>query len=271
MRLSLNISISHVGLPLVDRLKSAVGAGFDAIEMWWPFKRANPPREDLAALASEIRSAGLKLALLNLDGGDLVAGERGILSHPHAAERFRANLQSALWLAEKTGCAVLNALYGNRYPGLDENLADDLAVHHLAAASRAASDIGAEVVVEALNSEDCPAYPLVTPEAVVGLIEKVRIAEAAQIGYLYDVYHVAKMGIEPIGVVRDYGAYIGHVQVADFPGRGIPGSGSIRFPEVFAALRTAGYAGYIGAECHGADSIKSRDLARLMRVRPSGG
>lgn len=269
--MSLNVSISHIGLPLVDRLKSAASAGFDAVEMWWPFEQPDPPREDLAGLASEIRSAGLKLALLNLDGGDLGSGERGILSHPHAAQRFRANLQSALWLAEETGCRVLNALYGNRIPGLDQKQADDLAVRHLTAASRAASDIGAEIVVEALNSEDCPAYPLITPDAVVELIEEVRSAGAAEVYYLCDVYHLARMGIEPASAVRDFGAYVRHVQVADFPGRGIPGSGSIRFPELFAALRTAGYAGYVGVECHGADKIKPRDVVRLMRGGSAGG
>ncbi|MDG4807190.1 TIM barrel protein [Micromonospora sp. WMMD1120] len=271
MHLSLNVSISHIGLTLVERLRSAASAGFDVVEMWWPFEQPDPPREELASLASEIRSAGLKLALLNLDGGDLGSGERGILSHPHAAERFRANLQSALWLAEETGCRVLNALYGNRLPGLDQEVAGALAVRHLTAASQAASDIGAEIVVEALNSGDCPAYPLNTPQAVVELIEEVRSAGAVEVGYLCDVYHLARMGIEPAVAVRDFGAYVGHVQVADFPGRGIPGSGTIRFPELFAALRATGYAGYVGVECHGADKIKPRDVIRLMAGGAAGG
>lgn len=145
------------------------------------------------ALGSEIRAAGLKLALLNLDGGDLASGERGILSHPEHAERFRVNLHSALWLAENTGCQVLNTLYGNRVPGMDKGLARDLAVQRLVVAARAASSIGAQVVVEALNSKDCPTYPLATPRSVVGLIEEVRSEAGTGIGYLCDVYHLARM------------------------------------------------------------------------------
>jgi hydroxypyruvate isomerase len=261
MRWSLNISISHRGLSLPERLAAAAGAGFEAVEMWWPFDRPDPASAEVAAVAEAIRAAGVRLALLNLDGGDLAAGERGILSHPAAADRFRGNLMAALRLAEQTGCRVLNGLYGNQLPGVASEVADDLAARHLALAARAAMDIGVDVVVESLNAADCPSYPLTAPEHVVALIDRVHEAYGVSLGYLCDVYHAARGGYDPAEVVLKYGRHIRHVQIADVPGRGAPGTGSIQFDTVYAALRTVDYRGYVGLECHGADKVRVGDLS----------
>ncbi|QOC93919.1 TIM barrel protein [Micromonospora craniellae] len=260
------MSLSYNDVPLLERPRAAAAAGFEAIEIWWPFSCPDPPRDDIAALASAIRSAGVKLALLNLYGGNLGAGDRGILSHPRSTEHFYANLSAAIRLAEQTGCRTLNALYGNRNMDKTEGASDELALRHLAAAARAAADIGAFVVVESLNSVECPTYPLVTPDAVAALVQRVRGASGAEIGYLCDVYHLACMGLDPASIIRKFGEMIRHIQVADFPGRGIPGSGSIRFAEVTAALKAAEFTGFIGVECRGSEQLSRQALVGLMSL-----
>ncbi|SDG99479.1 hydroxypyruvate isomerase family protein [Nonomuraea jiangxiensis] len=239
-RFDVNLSILFTDLPLLERPAAAAKAGFDAVELWWPFDGPEPASARLAELRQAIEDAGVRLVGLNFDAGDMAAGERGLLARPDGSARFQANIDVAVRLADELGCKVLNALYGNG-PDTDR----ELAVANLRRAADAAAGIGATVVVEALNSHENPKYPITSSQAAFDLIDEV---DRGNVAFLADLYHLHRMGEDVLTLIDRHTARFGHVQIADDPGRGAPGSGRMPYEEIFTRLAAAGYRGHVGLE-----------------------
>jgi hydroxypyruvate isomerase len=245
VRFDVNLSILFTELPLLERPAAAAKAGFGAVEMWWPFDGPTPSDGELDGMRRAIEDAGVRLVGLNFDAGDMAAGDRGLLSRPGESERFRATIDVAAGFAEALGCRVLNALYGNLEPGVPPGVQRRLAVENLGLAAEAAGRIGATVVVEALNSHESPRYPITSSSAAFDLIDEVG---APNVAFLADFYHLYRMGEDLAGLIDRHAARFGHVQIADVPGRGQPGTGEIPYAALFERLRAAGYRGHIGLE-----------------------
>jgi hydroxypyruvate isomerase len=64
----------------------------------------------------------------------------------------------------------------------------------------------------------------------------------------YDIYHMQRMEGELAATLANLLPRIGHVQIADNPGRHEPGSGEINYDFLFAHLDRIGYSGWVGAE-----------------------
>jgi hydroxypyruvate isomerase len=239
LHFDLNLSILLTDSPFLERVDRAAQLGFGAVEFWWPAEA------DLQALPRRIRDAGLQTALFNLDGGDLAAGERGLLNDPAREQRFRDNLPRALELAYQLGCMRLHALVGCWRD--DEPREAQLARVHenLAWICAQAAPAGITILVEALNTYDTPGYMVPDTGAALALIERVG---AANLALQYDTYHLQRMGDLDSARLPALCDRIGHIQVADLPGRGAPGSGDLPFPAFFAAVVAAGYQGWIGLE-----------------------
>lgn len=248
MRFSVNISMLFTELPLLQRPAAAAAAGFDAVESWWPFDQPVPPDAEVDAFASAIEDAGVALAALNLFAGDLPGGDRGVLSHPGLAESFSASLPVGVGLAERLGCPVLHAMYGNRRDDVPLQDQDELAVRMLADAAHAAAPVGATIVVEAMNPVEQPAFPLHSTSAALRLVESVSRATGVRLGILYDVYHMQRAEGDLITTIREHGSSFTHVQIADAPDRTPPGTGEIAYRRVLEALATTGYGGFVGLE-----------------------
>jgi hydroxypyruvate isomerase len=56
------------------------------------------------------------------------------------------------------------------------------------------------------------------------------------------------MGDDPAAILRACWPYIRHIQFADAPGRGEPGTGRVDLPGLFAQIDRLGYAGWVSAE-----------------------
>ncbi|MEV6067889.1 TIM barrel protein [Nocardia sp. NPDC052001] len=239
-----NCSILFTDLPLLERAAAAKAAGFDAVEFWWPFGADPTPADaDIDAFVASIEDAGVQLVGLNFI--DLIPAGRGLVSVPGQETRFRDNIDIVIGIAERTGCKALNALYGNRIAAENPEKQDELALENLRLAAVAAQRIGATVLLEALNAYESQDYPIVSAAHAVRIIEAVG---EPNVRFLCDLYHLARMGENLPAVIDTYGGDIGHVQIADSPGRGRPGTGALDFAELFAALDASGYDGYIGLE-----------------------
>src|SRR5512146_3239823 len=245
LRFDVNCSILFAELPLARRAAAARAAGFDGAEFWWPWDAVAPSDAEADAFGRSIADAGLELVSLNFHSGDMAAGERGIVSHPARSREFRENVAACVDIAARTGCTLLNAPYGLRVPGADTAEQDAVAVANLKFAADAAAGIGATVLVEAINSVDIPGFPVDTSGKALAVIEATG---ARNVGFLADLYHLAEMGEDVAGVLSACRESIRHVQVADPPGRGAPGTGTLDFEPLFRQLAEQGYDGWVGLE-----------------------
>jgi hydroxypyruvate isomerase len=245
LRFDVNCSILFAELPVLHRASAARGAGFGGVEFWWPWEGMAPTDAEADAFVASIADAGVELVSLNFHTGDMAAGERGIVSHPSRVREFRENVAAAVEIAGRTGCTRLNAPYGLRVPGVDVAEQDAVAIENLAFAAQAAEKAGAAVLVEAINSVDIPGFPVDSSAKAMAVITKTA---APNVGFLADLYHLAKMGEDVADVLGRYRESILHVQVADSPGRGAPGTGTVDFEPLFARLAAQGYDGWVGLE-----------------------
>ena len=246
-RYAVNCSILFTELPLLERPAAAKEAGFDAVELWWPFESAVPDDEQVDQFERAIRNAGVELVGLNFAAGDMPGGDRGLVSWPERSQEFRDNIAVTVGIGERLGCRAFNALYGNRVDGVDPAAQDDLGAENLALAASAAADIGATVLVEPVSGAD--RYPLLTAADAVDVIARVeQDAGVSNVGLLADLYHLAVNGDDVDKVIAAQADRIAHVQIADAPGRHEPGTGHIDLDGHLGKLAAAGYEGWIALE-----------------------
>ena len=250
-RYDVNLSILFTELPLLARPAAAAAAGFEAVEFWWPWPDEPVPGDAAVdRFVAAIGDAGVRLVGLNFAAGQLPGPDRGLLSDPGRAAQFRDNVDIAVDIADRTGCGALNALYGNRIDGVDPDRQDELATQNLVLAGRSAERIGAVVLIEALNQPESPRYPLLSLADADAVVDKVTaVSEVDNLRLLCDLYHLARGGETDLpGVIATHAPRIGHVQLADCPGRHQPGTGELDLAAAEAALAAAGSTGWIGLE-----------------------
>ena len=263
MKYCVNISILFKEVPLLERFGRAADAGFSAVEFWWP------SGEDLGEVEAAIKDAGLEVVLFNFDAGDMPGGDRGLLSDPERVARFRENVPVALELAERLGCRKLNALMGHRLEGIGREEQFGLARDSIGWAADLAAQHSAVIMIEAVNTFENGPYLLHTTKDAA---EFVRSVGRENVELQYDVYHMQRMEGNLVANLREHIGMIGHVQVADSPGRGEPGTGEIHYPYVLAQLEELGYGGYVGLEYNPTTETTAESLSWLPKeLRGSDG
>ena len=237
---SAHISWLFGDVPYLQRVEAAQRAGFQWIETAWPRQAA-----DRDGLAAQVAEHGMCVALLNCNEGDIASGERGFLNDNARHAELERDFLAAAELAERIGARNLHLLVGRALPDIPiarqrRRILDALRELAVEAAAR-----GLRILLEPLNSLENPDYLLATPQAAAELIER---CGSDALGMLLDVYHVARVGADPLVAVERFAELIGHVQISDFPGRGEPGSGSLELWRILETLAGSGYEGTVGLE-----------------------
>jgi len=239
-RYAANCSILFTERSLLQRPAAARAAGFDAVEFWWPFSAAVPDDHDVDQFVAAVADAGVKLIGLNFAAGDMPAGDRGLMSWPGRETELRDSIAVAAAIGQALGTKAFNALYGNRLDDAYPDEQDELAIANL---TFAAQSVDGFVLVEPLSG--APRYPLRTAADVIAVLERVG---APGLRLLADLYHLAVNGDDLSAVVTKYPNWIGHVQIADAPGRHEPGTGTLDLDTPVNILLESGYPGWIGLE-----------------------
>lgn len=239
MKLCANLSLLFTEVPLLERIAAAKAAGFEGVEIQFPYE---VPAEQLKAA---LEDAGLPLILINLPAGDLMQGGPGLAAVPERAAEFDAALVKALDYARIVKPQHVNVLAGRVEEGLEREAALQTLAERLRATCDAFAGTGTDVLMEAINSHDMKGFLLNTPEHLQDMLERVaRENLRAQL----DLYHMARMGLELVDCIYALMGQIGHVQFADYPERGEPGSGEMDFEVPLQVLEDVGYDGWLGAE-----------------------
>jgi hydroxypyruvate isomerase len=239
VRFAVNLSMLFTEFPFLERFEHARRVGFSAVEFWFPYE------EDLEAIAQELRRLRLELVLFNLEAGNFAAGERGYACHPDRRQRFRETVERGIEVARRLGCRRLNALVGNVLPHVPRLDQRRVLVENLREAARALERWGITLLFEALNPYDAPDYFLHSSAEAFAILEEVG---QPNLRFQYDVYHMQRSeGNLTYTLTRNVDK-IGHIQIADSPDRGPPGTGEINFRYLLGRIEASGYGGYVSAE-----------------------
>ncbi|MEO4046296.1 TIM barrel protein [Pseudomonas sp. CAU 1711] len=253
MRIAANLSMLFTESSLIERVAAAAAAGFDGVEIQFPYELP------AAALREELARCAMPLVLINLPAGDLMSGGPGLAAVPSRQAHFDAALQEALSYAAVVRPLCVNVLPGRLAADAAREDALEALVDNLRKTAQAFQPLGIKVLVEAINPLDMPGFLVNTPEHMAHLLDRVGHSNCkAQL----DIYHMARQGIAPERAIELLGEGIGHVQFADCPGRGAPGSGVVRFDSMLQALERIGYAGWLGAEYRSKNALE--DLAWML-------
>ncbi len=266
LRYEVNCSILFTELPLLERPAAAKAAGFDAVEFWWPWPDQPVPGDrDVDAFVTAVQDAGVQLVGLNFFAGDLAGPDCGVLSIPARVQQFRDNVDVTVGIGERLGASAFNALFGNRVEDATPEEQDDLGRESIALAAKAADAVGATVLVESVSGPK--PYPLRTARDAVAVVDDVRATGVANVGFLLDLYHLASNGDDLDAAIAAHADRTAHVQIADAPGRGEPGTGTLDLQRHLGDLAGAGYAGWVGLEYKPTTATTPESLSWLPRER----
>ncbi len=234
-----NLTMLFNEVPFLDRFEKAAKSGFTAVEFLFPYAYS---AQDIK---QRLNTNGLQLVLHNLPAGDWDAGERGIACHPDRVPEFRSGVAKAIEYAKALGVNQLNCLAGKAPAGVPDAVLRQTLVENLRFAAAELKKAGLKLLIEAINTYDIPGFYLHGTAQAVSILDEVGADNAF---VQYDIYHMQRMEGELAATLTKYQSRIGHIQLADNPGRNEPGTGEINYPFLFSHLDRMGYAGWIGCE-----------------------
>ncbi|MDH6257573.1 hydroxypyruvate isomerase [Bradyrhizobium sp. BR13661] len=238
-KLAANISMLFTEVAFEERFAAAAEAGFRGVEYLFPYA---VPKEEIADLLS---SNNLTQVLFNLPAGNWAAGERGIGCHPDRVGEFQDGVGQAIEYALALGCKQVNCLAGIVPNGLDVAAARRTLVENLRFAATKLKAADVLLIAEPINTYDIPGFFLNGSAQAVALFDEVG---SDNLKLQYDIYHMQRMEGELARTMERLLPRIGHIQLADNPGRNEPGTGEINYPYLFGFLERLGYGGWIGCE-----------------------
>lgn len=234
-----NLTMLFTEVPFLDRFERAARAGFEAVEFMFPYDH---PASEIKA---RLEANGLQLVLHNLPAGDWAAGERGIACLPDRREEFAGGVSRAIEYALALGAPRLNCLAGKAPPEVPAARLRATLVENLRHAAAELGRAGLQLLIEPVNRFDIPGFYLDTTAQALSVLDEVGAPNAL---LQYDIYHAQRTEGELAGTLARQLARVGHVQVADTPGRHEPGTGEINYAFLFAHLDRIGYDGWVGCE-----------------------
>lgn len=233
VRLAANLSYLFTELPMPARFAAAREAGFDGVEIPFPY--------DLAAreLHRAAEAEGLAVVAMTCPPPNWAGGRRGFPAEPDNEARFRSDFVRALRYAEVLKSRHIQVMAGNAEgPEARARLVENLAW----ACQRAPHT---SLLLQA-------ASPLVHPGAFLSDLDLTLavIAEvgAANLGLQFDIWHIQALTGDVLAAWDRTAPLVRHVQIAGYPERNEPLAGVIDFPGLFARMKASRYAGWVAAE-----------------------
>jgi hydroxypyruvate isomerase len=238
-KLAANLTMLFGEVAFLERFKAAAAAGFDAVEYLFPYDY------DRDVLRQQLRDHRLTQVLHNLPGGNWAAGERGIACLPDRMDEFRTGVDKAIEFATALECGRVNCLAGIPPPTIAPATARETFVRNVDYAASRLKTAGIKLMIEPINTRDVPGFFLNQTRQAVDIIEAVG---SDNVFIQYDIYHMQIMEGNLASTIESHLRSIGHMQLADVPGRHEPGTGEIDYATLFDLIDRVGYTGWIGCE-----------------------
>jgi hydroxypyruvate isomerase len=256
-RFAANLSMLFTEVPLLERFERAARAGFSTVELQFPYEAP------ALSIRDRLVANRLTMVLHNLPAGNWAGGERGIACLPDRVAEFRTGVAQAIEYAGTLGVKQLNCLAGKAPAGVDGAIVRQTFVDNLKFAAAALKEAGLKLLIEPVNNFDVPGFWLNGSALAISVMDEVG---ADNLFLQYDVYHMQRSEGELGATLAKHLARIGHIQVADNPGRNEPGTGEINYGFLFDHLDKIGYKGHVGCEYKPATTTEA-GLAWLEKAR----
>src|SRR4029453_16573355 len=238
-KLAANLTMLFGEVPFLERFKAAAEAGFSAVEYLFPYDH------DREVLGRQLRDHGLCQGLHNLPAGNWAAGERGIACLPDRVDEFKAGVDQAIDYATALDCTRVNCLAGIQTPAVPSSAARETFTRNVEYAASRLKAAGIQLMIEPINTRDVPGFFLNTTRQALDVIAAVG---SDNVFVQFDIYHMQIMEGNVASTIEKHLPSIGHMQLADVPGRYEPGTGEIDYGSLFDLVDRIGYGGWIGCE-----------------------
>lgn len=230
-RYAANLTMLFTEVPMLDRPGLAAQAGFDGIEVLFPY--------DHAVADWQAALAGQPVALINTPPGDWLAGDRGFAAVPGEESRFRDSFLRGAEVASRLGASRLHVMAGvAKGPQAEQTYAENLAW-----AVAQAPEL--PLVLEPLNPDDMPGYFLNDFDQAARILDDLGLP---QVSLQFDLWHAARIHGNAQAVWERHKHRVGHIQISGFPARNEPGGGGFDLTGLCSEVDAMGYDGWIAAE-----------------------
>ncbi len=225
------------GLPYEAACQAVRRAGISAIEFWGWWDK------DLEALQTAQKNAGLTISACCTRFFSLV--------DPAAREDYLRGVEQSIGAAQRLETSTLISQVGDSRPGVSREEQRRSLVDGLREAAPRLEAAGVTLVIEPLNElVDHAGYYLIRSDEAFGIVDEVG---SANVKVVFDIYHQQISEGHLIQNIVSNIDKIGHFHAAGNPGRHELQRGEINYPEVFAAIRSTSYKGFVGLEYWPAD------------------
>lgn len=238
-KFSANLTMLFNEVEFLNRFGAAAKAGFRAVEFLLPYAH------EKTQLIDVVQKDNLQVVLFNMPAGDWSAGDRGMACDPARAGEYQEGVGTAIDYALALGCKQIHCMAGLKPRGVSEEKMRDAYIASLQFAGRELAKHGMKLLIEAINTRDMPGYYLISSRQAFDIM---HYANVPNLSFQYDIYHLQIMEGDLAPTIEKHLAKIGHIQLADTPGRHEPGTGEINYNFLLPHLDKIGYRGWIGCE-----------------------
>ncbi|MCL4143194.1 UNVERIFIED_CONTAM: hypothetical protein GTU68_007434 [Idotea baltica] len=234
-RLSANLGFLWPELDLLDAIRAAKAAGFEAVETHWPYIT------HAVQVAIVLEELGMPMVALNTVGGDLAKGEFGLSALPGREEDARSAIDKAFAYGLDVSAKYVHVLAGES----DNPKARDTFLENLAYASAKGEEFGVGVLIEPMSLQTRPGCFLTHVDQAASIIDDLG---RDNVFIMFDCFHVQLTEGQLLSRIEANLDRIGHIQIAAVPDRAEPDHGDVDYPELLRQIDALGYEGFVGAE-----------------------
>jgi len=233
-----------------DRMAQCAAWGLPALEWLGPDKSAE-----------ELRDAAQKTGVKWSCIGGVGAIAPGQMVQPKEHGRLEENFRERIAYGKTIGCTTLIGLSGNTRDDVSYDRQMMYVVQCLRRLAPIAEENGVTIVMELLNTlVDHHGYFLTRTDQALLLLEAVN---SPNVKMLFDIYHQQITEGNVIRNLCENIERIGHIHVGDNPGRNQPGTGELNYPNIFKAIASKNYQGYVSLECGYTTATADEALAQV--------
>jgi hydroxypyruvate isomerase len=237
---SVHLNSVYADIDESERCLAAARDGFRCVEIWAP-----PVGELAGAFVEQVQQLNLSVASVNTPEGPQ-PGDFGVAGDPSRVDWWRENFLTTLDFARRVHAEAINVLVGGRRAHVDLSNQMRCLTDNLEWALSGLGEGDPILLLEPLNGADRRAPLLRNVDDVLNVMD--QLGRPPRLLILFDAYHLFQEEDDMVGALKRAYSSIGHVQLADYPGRAEPGTGDLPVARFLRHLAMTGYAGWVGLE-----------------------